>query len=206
MILGIVIGTYSSIYVVFAANHAGPVLWGRRAADETAAWSRTRVEPASATFTGNPMVQKKISYIQTLGLPIPRARKPAMSTLTRIAAAARRCRVDPPRRRLREEQDQGGHRLRRPRRQHALQCRLARMRPQITRWRPDLRRGRAPASLFGLGAPRAADERVQLLMPPATITKSIDSARRFLSIHPGNRDAPYALYLIALNYYEQIRT
>ena len=35
-------------------------------------------------------------------------------------------------------------------------------------------------------------------------TKSIESARRFLSIHPGNRDAPYALYLIALNYYEQI--
>jgi outer membrane protein assembly factor BamD len=34
--------------------------------------------------------------------------------------------------------------------------------------------------------------------------KSIDSARRFLSIHPGNRDAPYAYYLIALNYYEQI--
>jgi outer membrane protein assembly factor BamD len=34
--------------------------------------------------------------------------------------------------------------------------------------------------------------------------KSVDSARRFLSIHPGNRDAPYALYLIALNYYEQI--
>ena len=35
-------------------------------------------------------------------------------------------------------------------------------------------------------------------------TKSTDSARRFLSIHPGNRDAPYAHYLIALNYYEQI--
>lgn len=35
-------------------------------------------------------------------------------------------------------------------------------------------------------------------------TKSIESARRFLAIHPGNRDAPYALYLIALNYYEQI--
>ena len=31
-------------------------------------------------------------------------------------------------------------------------------------------------------------------------TKSIDSARRFLSIHPGNRDAPYALYQISLNY------
>ena len=35
-------------------------------------------------------------------------------------------------------------------------------------------------------------------------TKSTDSARRFLSIHPGNKDAPYAYYLIALNYYEQI--
>jgi outer membrane protein assembly factor BamD len=35
-------------------------------------------------------------------------------------------------------------------------------------------------------------------------TKSIESARRFLSIHPGNKDAPYANYLIALNYYEQI--
>jgi outer membrane protein assembly factor BamD len=36
------------------------------------------------------------------------------------------------------------------------------------------------------------------------LTKSIDSARRFLSIHPGNKDAPYAYYLVALNYYEQI--
>ena len=35
-------------------------------------------------------------------------------------------------------------------------------------------------------------------------TKSIDSSRRFLSIHPGNKDAPYAHYLIALDYYEQI--
>lgn len=35
-------------------------------------------------------------------------------------------------------------------------------------------------------------------------TKSIESARRFLSIHPGNRAAPYAHYLIALSYYEQI--
>jgi outer membrane protein assembly factor BamD len=34
--------------------------------------------------------------------------------------------------------------------------------------------------------------------------KSIESARRFLSIHPGNKDAPYAMYLIALNQYEQI--
>ncbi|NJC34474.1 outer membrane protein assembly factor BamD [Sphingomonas jejuensis] len=35
-------------------------------------------------------------------------------------------------------------------------------------------------------------------------TASIGSAQRFLTIHPGNRDAPYALYLIAVNYYEQI--
>jgi outer membrane protein assembly factor BamD len=34
--------------------------------------------------------------------------------------------------------------------------------------------------------------------------KSIESAQRFLQIHPGNKDAPYAYYLIALSYYEQI--
>lgn len=34
--------------------------------------------------------------------------------------------------------------------------------------------------------------------------KSIDSANRFLEVHPGNKDAPYAYYLIALCYYEQI--
>jgi outer membrane protein assembly factor BamD len=35
-------------------------------------------------------------------------------------------------------------------------------------------------------------------------TESTNSAQRFLSIHPGNRDAPYAYYLVALNYYEQL--
>jgi outer membrane protein assembly factor BamD len=34
--------------------------------------------------------------------------------------------------------------------------------------------------------------------------ESILAAQRFLSLHPGNKDAPYAYYLIALNYYEQI--
>src|SRR6476619_3188332 len=34
--------------------------------------------------------------------------------------------------------------------------------------------------------------------------KSIESGQRFLSIHPGNKDAPYAHYLIAIDYYEQI--
>ncbi|MFA6219228.1 MAG: outer membrane protein assembly factor BamD [Erythrobacter sp.] len=33
---------------------------------------------------------------------------------------------------------------------------------------------------------------------------AIQAAQRFLSIHPGNKDAPYAYYLIALSYYEQI--
>lgn len=35
--------------------------------------------------------------------------------------------------------------------------------------------------------------------------ESIQSAQRFLSIHPGNKDAPYAQYLIAVDYYEQIQ-
>lgn len=35
-------------------------------------------------------------------------------------------------------------------------------------------------------------------------TQAIQSAQRFLSVHPGNRDAPYAYYLVALSYYEQI--
>ncbi len=34
--------------------------------------------------------------------------------------------------------------------------------------------------------------------------ESIQTAQRFLSLHPGNRDAPYAYYIIALSYYEQI--
>ncbi len=34
--------------------------------------------------------------------------------------------------------------------------------------------------------------------------ESIEAAQRFLSIHPGNKDAPYAMYLIAVDYYEQI--
>jgi outer membrane protein assembly factor BamD len=34
--------------------------------------------------------------------------------------------------------------------------------------------------------------------------ESIDAANRFLSIHPGSKDAPYAMYLTAVDYYEQI--
>lgn len=34
--------------------------------------------------------------------------------------------------------------------------------------------------------------------------EGILAAERFITLHPGNRDAPYAYYLIALSYYEQI--
>jgi len=35
-------------------------------------------------------------------------------------------------------------------------------------------------------------------------TESISSAQRFLTIHPGNAEAPYAHYLVAMSYYQQI--
>ncbi len=34
--------------------------------------------------------------------------------------------------------------------------------------------------------------------------QSVIAAQRFLSLHPGNKDAPYAYYLIGVSYYEQI--
>jgi outer membrane protein assembly factor BamD len=33
---------------------------------------------------------------------------------------------------------------------------------------------------------------------------AVSSAQRFITIHPGNKDAPYASYLIAMSYYQQI--
>jgi outer membrane protein assembly factor BamD len=35
-------------------------------------------------------------------------------------------------------------------------------------------------------------------------SEAIGSAQRFLSLHPGSREAPYAYYMIAVSYYEQI--
>ena len=35
-------------------------------------------------------------------------------------------------------------------------------------------------------------------------TDAISSAQRFLTIHPGNAEAPYAHYLVAMSYYQQI--
>ena len=34
--------------------------------------------------------------------------------------------------------------------------------------------------------------------------EAISSAQRFLTIHPGNKDAPYAHYLVAMSHYQQI--
>ena len=34
--------------------------------------------------------------------------------------------------------------------------------------------------------------------------EAISAGQRFLTIHPGNKDAPYAQYLVAMSYYEQI--
>jgi outer membrane protein assembly factor BamD len=34
---------------------------------------------------------------------------------------------------------------------------------------------------------------------------AISSAQRFITIHPGNKDAPYAHYLVGMSYYEQIQ-
>ena len=34
--------------------------------------------------------------------------------------------------------------------------------------------------------------------------ETVSSAQRFLTVHPGNKDAPYANYLIAMSYYNQI--
>ena len=34
--------------------------------------------------------------------------------------------------------------------------------------------------------------------------EAISSSQRFLTIHPGNKDAPYAHYLMSMSYYEQI--
>ncbi len=34
--------------------------------------------------------------------------------------------------------------------------------------------------------------------------EAILAAERFIGLHPGNRDAPYAYYLIAISYYEQV--
>lgn len=38
----------------------------------------------------------------------------------------------------------------------------------------------------------------------ANYEESVAGAQRFISLHPGNKSAPYAYYLIGINYYDQI--
>ena len=38
----------------------------------------------------------------------------------------------------------------------------------------------------------------------AKYTDAVSSAQRFITIHPGNAEAPYAHYLVAMSYYQQI--
>ena len=74
----------------------------------------------------------------------------------------------------------GRHALCRARRRHALHGREEAARPPPVQGSGDaVRRGRAPASLFDLGTPRAADERVQLL--PQQQLQRIRSSRRSAS-------------------------
>ena len=35
---------------------------------------------------------------------------------------------------------------------------------------------------------------------------AINAGKRFVTLHPGHKDAPYAYYLIAVSEYEQLRT
>src|SRR4029078_5469320 len=39
---------------------------------------------------------------------------------------------------------------------------------------------------------------------PKKYPDAVISAQRFVTIHPGNSEAPYAQYLIAMSYYQQI--
>lgn len=64
-------------------------------------------------------------------------------------------------------------------------------------------RGRAPAPLFGVGPPGQLMSAYTYYMANK-YDESLVALQRFLSLHPGNKDAPYAYYLTALCYYEQI--
>ena len=67
-----------------------------------------------------------------------------------------------------------------------------------------LRRGRTPASLFGVGDPRTVDVRLCALQGGKTTISRLVAADRFIQLHPGNHNVAYAYYLKALDYYVQI--
>src|SRR3546814_6532324 len=84
---------------------------------------------------------------------------------------------------------QEGHALCRARRQHPVSCGAgpARSRPVQAR-RGAVRRGRAPASLFALGAPRTVDERFFLLYGPRIY--AVDRGGGAFPVDPSGQQGP----------------
>ena len=66
------------------------------------------------------------------------------------------------------------------------------------------RKWSASTPIFLLGDPGPGDGGVLLLPDGSTTTAPIPALENFIQLHPGNRNAAYALYLRALCYYEQI--
>ena len=60
----------------------------------------------------------------------------------------------------------------------------------------EVRRGRAPAPLFGLGAQVADHGRPTPTTRRSDYDDSITAARRYVTLHPGSPDAAYAQFLI----------
>ena len=60
-----------------------------------------------------------------------------------------------------------------------------------------------PASLLNMGDQIAADVGLRIIKV-MQVTKPLLFLDRFIQLHPSNKDVPYAFYLKALCYYEQI--
>ena len=67
-----------------------------------------------------------------------------------------------------------------------------------------VRRGRAPQHPYSVWARRSQLMSAYSYYIAQQYPDAIKSAQRFLSLHPGSREAPYAYYVIATSYYEQI--
>ena len=69
----------------------------------------------------------------------------------------------------------------------------------------EVRGGRPPASLFGVGAQVDGDGRLRATTARAITTTRSTSAKRYVTLYPTNPDAAYAQYIIGLSYFRQIR-
>ena len=68
----------------------------------------------------------------------------------------------------------------------------------------EIRRGRPPASVFGMGA-QGADHVGLRLLPGRRLRRMRSPPRkRYVTLHPGSPDAAYAQYLIGSSYFDQI--